>query len=64
MYVGKQCHSSQRAGYQELVGGSVPLKMVNTIEVYVMQIRNFNNELRTANILFSSLFRNFRITRS
>jgi hypothetical protein len=29
-----------------------------------MQIRNFNNELRTANILFSGLFRNFRITRS
>ena len=29
-----------------------------------MQIRNFNNELRTANIMFSSLFRNFRITRS
>ena len=29
-----------------------------------MQIRNFNNELRSANILFSSLFRNFRVTRS
>ena len=29
-----------------------------------MQIRNFNNELRTANILFAGLFRNFRITRS
>lgn len=29
-----------------------------------MQIRNFNNELKLANILFSGLFRNFRITRS
>jgi len=29
-----------------------------------MQIRNWNSELRVANILFASLFRNFRITRS
>lgn len=29
-----------------------------------MQIRNFNAELRIANIMFSSLFRGFRITRS
>ena len=29
-----------------------------------MQIRNFNAELRIANIMFASLFRNFRITRS
>ena len=29
-----------------------------------MQIRNWNSELRIANIMFASLFRNFRITRS
>lgn len=29
-----------------------------------MQIRNWNSELRIANIMFSSLFRGFRITRS
>lgn len=29
-----------------------------------MQIRNYNNELKTAAIMFSSLFRNMRITRS
>ena len=29
-----------------------------------MQIRNWNSELRVANIMFASLFRNFRITRS
>lgn len=29
-----------------------------------MQIRNFNSELKIANIMFASLFRNFRITRS
>ena len=26
MYACEQCHNSQRAGYQELVGGYVPLK--------------------------------------
>ena len=35
--------------------------MVNT---FAMQIRNYNSELKIANILFASLFRNFRITRS
>ena len=29
-----------------------------------MQIRNYNTELKIANIMFASLFRNFRITRS
>jgi hypothetical protein len=29
-----------------------------------MQIRNYNSELKIANIMFASLFRNFRITRS
>ena len=39
--------------------------MVNTLEVHsTMQIRNWNSELRVANIMFSSLFRGFRITRS
>ena len=38
--------------------------MVNTSEVDAMQIRNYNSELKIANIMFASLFRNFRITRS
>lgn len=29
-----------------------------------MQIRNYNSEFKIANIMFASLFRNFRITRS
>ena len=29
-----------------------------------MQIRNYNSELKIANIMFASLFHNFRITRS
>ena len=29
-----------------------------------MQIRNYNSELKISNIMFASLFRNFRITRS
>lgn len=29
-----------------------------------MQIRSYNAELKIANIMFASLFRNFRITRS
>lgn len=29
-----------------------------------MQIRNYNNELRSAAVLFAGIFRNMRITRS